>query len=256
MAEPTTIQEAMGLHRPTVHALAKAFGPDVVQQMVDDLMEEVVLIVPRLRPRGLSDDDIRHIHHVWGPERLDGKPSPEPRRATETIFDGPEHIIPMAEVVFVERHTSIAGAFRAILKGTTWNAEVGDYNNAAYVPPGEAPSFLEAWTRYRSEVDPVVQGPGEVPVPLADPMAFQNALEMAFGHAAHVQVSFHNAGTKAEHVDGLASQALMLLQGTRLEHQRGEIAWWTKVERGDIRFVVYGEGPVPDGWGEAEKKEA
>lgn len=86
-------------------------------------------------------------------ERLTAKP----------IFDGSESIIPLADVVYVEkRHgtSDFAGALSVILRGTTWNHEAGCHNNAAYVPKGEADAFLDAWTRYRSEVDPVQQGSG------------------------------------------------------------------------------------------------
>ena len=180
------------------------------------------------------------------------------RLTTEMIFDGSESVVPLADVVYIEKRnddSKLAGSLAVILRGTTWNYEAGCHNNAAYVPKDEADAFLEAWARYRSEVDRVQTGPGEAPAPSPDPVAFQKATEMAFGHAAHVHVSFHNAGTKIEHVDGLASQALLLLPGAHLEHQRGETAWWTLVERGDVRFVVYGNGSIPDGWGKSEKKE-
>ncbi len=172
------------------------------------------------------------------------------RLATETIFNGSESIIPMADVVFISRdkRPGYIGAVTVVLKGSTYNPELGDYNNALWLRKEEADVFLKSWCQYRSEVDLVQKGPGEAPAPPPDPMAFRAALETAFGHAAHIQMSFHHVGTKAEHVDRLTSQALLLLPGARLERQRGETAWWTLVERADIRFAVYGDGPIPDGW--------
>lgn len=83
------------------------------------------------------------------------------RLATETIFDGSESIIPLADVVFIERRKrpGYEGDVNVILKGTTYNQEMGDYNNAAYLRQDEANAFLRAWCHYRSEIDPVKVGP-------------------------------------------------------------------------------------------------
>ena len=106
------------------------------------------------------------------------------RLATKPIFDGSESVIPLADVVYIEKRnddSKFAGSLTAILKGTTWSYEAGCHNNAAYVPKDEADAFLEAWTRYRGEVDPVVQGPGEAEArDRVDVVAFRLALEQIF----------------------------------------------------------------------------
>lgn len=174
------------------------------------------------------------------------------RLATETIFDGPEHIIPMADVVYIRRdqRPGYTDAVTVVLKGTTYNPEIGDYNNALWLGREEAASFLQAWCQYRSEVDPVQQGPGEASVLPIDVQAFKESLDTAFGQGVLVKVSLHDPGaTTPQRAEALASQALLLLPGTDLKRQYANSTWWARVERDGIDFVVFGSGPIPDGWG-------
>lgn len=65
-----SIERAKNLYRSDVHWLAQTFGVDAVRGMVDELMSEVVEVPvrERLRPRGLSDEDMNHIADTWGVE--------------------------------------------------------------------------------------------------------------------------------------------------------------------------------------------
>jgi hypothetical protein len=87
-------------------------------------------------------------------------------RVTETIFDGKEYVIPMADVSHVQRsfhqHDTVDGdkcgdflGITIITKHTTWNPD-GGYHNSIWMTGEDAQEFLRAWCNYRHELDEVV----------------------------------------------------------------------------------------------------
>jgi len=76
-------------------------------------------------------------------------------KVTESIFSGEKHIIPMAEVQFIEKdkRDKFTDGISVILSGTTWNNEIDTYNNMAYLSGNEAQDFLRCWCKYRSELE-------------------------------------------------------------------------------------------------------
>lgn len=71
-------------------------------------------------------------------------------KVTESIYDGKGTVIPLADVLFVQRREL---GIQVVLKGTTYNAEFDDYNNAAWIHKDEAADFMAAWCRYRGELE-------------------------------------------------------------------------------------------------------
>ena len=71
-------------------------------------------------------------------------------KASETIFDGLEHVIAMADVAFVEKRPN--GAL-VIMKQTYWSSEAGEWANACYLPQVEYEQFVRSYGRYRNEID-------------------------------------------------------------------------------------------------------
>lgn len=76
-------------------------------------------------------------------------------KVTESIFSGDKHVIPLADVLFIERdkREGFEGGISVILSGTTWNNEIDTYNNCAYLTGDEAQSFMSDWCRYRAELE-------------------------------------------------------------------------------------------------------
>lgn len=75
---------------------------------------------------------------------------------TESIFDGETRIIPLAEVLFIEkdlRKVAQPNALVVVFKGSTWDRESDYYNNVVHLIKEEAASFRKAWCRYRSELE-------------------------------------------------------------------------------------------------------
>ena len=88
---------------------------------------------------------------------------PEERKGevTESIFDGIEHIIPLADVQHIERYWSIkdkhdkinCSGIIIITKHTTWNFEHDRWENGIYLGKKEAENFLKVWSYYRYELE-------------------------------------------------------------------------------------------------------
>lgn len=84
-------------------------------------------------------------------------------KVSESIFDGPNYIIPMADVSHIQRHWYTSDVERTkenyrglivVTKYATWDAATDGYNNSVYISNGEeAKSFLECWCKYRSELE-------------------------------------------------------------------------------------------------------
>ena len=74
----------------------------------------------------------------------------EPRAISESIYSGPQFIIPLAEVQFVEKTPT---AIHVVLGGTTWNFEHDCPNNSVWIRNKDAGGFMSAWLYYRHERD-------------------------------------------------------------------------------------------------------
>ncbi len=76
-------------------------------------------------------------------------------KVSESIFSGNSHVIPLAEVLYIQRQKSntTVNPIWVIMKGTTANNENGDWNNAPFLRDDEAASFLRTWCDYRSELE-------------------------------------------------------------------------------------------------------
>jgi hypothetical protein len=70
---------------------------------------------------------------------------------TESIYSDGDNIIPLAEVIYIERRNQ--ADLMVVMKGTTWNGDLDCYNNAVYIPAKKADGFKSAWCRYRSEME-------------------------------------------------------------------------------------------------------
>jgi len=87
------------------------------------------------------------------------------RKASETIFSTGRNVIPMADVVTIEKRQNLCEYSKnmicIVMKGTTWNNEYDDYNNAVFLIDAkdgshkDATDFIRAWCYYRFEIDPV-----------------------------------------------------------------------------------------------------
>ena len=84
-------------------------------------------------------------------------------KASESIFDGLDNIIPMADVSHIQRHWYSGDKERTkhnyrglivVTKHTTWDKETDNFANNIYISAGkEAESFLECWCHYRYEIE-------------------------------------------------------------------------------------------------------
>ena len=69
---------------------------------------------------------------------------------TESIFSKDGYVIPLAKVQHIApRSHSIA----VVMDSSTYNSEIGEYNNAVFLPMEIAGEFTSAWCRYRSELE-------------------------------------------------------------------------------------------------------
>lgn len=82
-------------------------------------------------------------------------------KASESIFSGEKHIIPMADVSHIEKHwyrgdekmpENIKG-YLVITKHTTWNGELDCHNNNPFLGKEEGEKFVKAWCEYRRELE-------------------------------------------------------------------------------------------------------
>ena len=77
-------------------------------------------------------------------------------RPTESIYDGGDLVIALADVQHVERlHGHNEGAIWVITKHTTWSTEMDTWNNPIFIDAAHAEGFLRAWCAFRGEVDDV-----------------------------------------------------------------------------------------------------
>jgi hypothetical protein len=69
---------------------------------------------------------------------------------TESIYSGVSCIIPLADVQHVERKDR---GLVVVTKHTRWDSELDFWANSIWIDASEAPAFLQAWCRYRSELE-------------------------------------------------------------------------------------------------------
>jgi len=69
---------------------------------------------------------------------------------TESIFRNDYIIIPLEEVLFIEK---IAGGIIIVFKSTTWNKENDYWENSAFIHKVDSRDFIQAWCRYRAEIE-------------------------------------------------------------------------------------------------------
>ena len=76
-------------------------------------------------------------------------------QVTESIYECSNAIIPLAEVQYMEKdkRANFIDGVNIILSGTTWNDEIGGWNNSPYLRGDEAKGFRKAWCRYRHELE-------------------------------------------------------------------------------------------------------
>ena len=82
-------------------------------------------------------------------------------KISESIFDGPTTIIPMADVQHIQKHNLHKGCTRKIeiiTEKTKYNFDLDIYENSIFLcdyenGEQEATKFMEAWTFYRYEKD-------------------------------------------------------------------------------------------------------
>jgi hypothetical protein len=70
---------------------------------------------------------------------------------TESIYSGKNIVIPLADVQHIEK-TNPLGLI-VVTKHTRWDREIDGWANNAWVDAAEAPAFMRAWCRYRSELE-------------------------------------------------------------------------------------------------------
>ena len=77
------------------------------------------------------------------------------KNVTESICDGPDEVIPMAEVSHVvkDKRKGYEGAISVIFKHSKWNNETQDLEPNVYMSPIVAKGFLSAWCTYRHELE-------------------------------------------------------------------------------------------------------
>ena len=80
-------------------------------------------------------------------------------KVSESIYVDANIIIPLADVMFIEKHYYGTPAkqhgIRIIMKNTFWNMEADTWANNAYISDvdGKDKKFLTAWCYYRHEVE-------------------------------------------------------------------------------------------------------
>lgn len=77
-------------------------------------------------------------------------------KTTESIFSGKSVVIPLAEVLYVQRDVLPPGTktITVMFRGCTWNLCTHEYTNTAYLDdPEEAQRFLKVWCHYRREIE-------------------------------------------------------------------------------------------------------
>jgi hypothetical protein len=70
---------------------------------------------------------------------------------TESIYSSPSIVVPLADVQHIEKHNPLG--LIVVTKHTRWDKELGAWANNLWIDKAEAPAFMRAWCRYRSELE-------------------------------------------------------------------------------------------------------
>lgn len=83
------------------------------------------------------------------------------RLASETIYSGTYNIIPMCDVAYINKdlRKGWEECITIVFKCSRWVDAFVNFEPNLYMQADEAKRFLRAWSDYRSEIDPVRQGP-------------------------------------------------------------------------------------------------
>lgn len=74
-----------------------------------------------------------------------------PNNVTESIYSGVGVVIPLADVQHIEKHNP--NGLIVVTCHTKWNREADCWENNIWIDKTEAPAFMNAWCRYRSELE-------------------------------------------------------------------------------------------------------
>ena len=72
-------------------------------------------------------------------------------QVTESIYTGKSVVFPLADVQHIERGNPLG--IVVITKHTRWDFEKDGWANNIWIDRDEAPAFMKAWCRYRSELE-------------------------------------------------------------------------------------------------------
>ena len=70
---------------------------------------------------------------------------------TDTIYNGKNVIVPLADVQHIETHNALG--LIVITKHTRWDGHLSGWANNIWIDKAEAKDFLDAWWSYRHELD-------------------------------------------------------------------------------------------------------
>ncbi|MBL4904251.1 MAG: hypothetical protein JKY62_16635 [Desulfocapsa sp.] len=79
-------------------------------------------------------------------------------KVSESIFSGKTHVIPMADVCYLQRQKQLPLSKKpapvwVIMKDSKYDYENGDWHNAPFLLAEEAASFTRCWCDYRAELE-------------------------------------------------------------------------------------------------------
>lgn len=80
------------------------------------------------------------------------------KKISESIFDGNQFVIPMAEVSHFEKYKDTSGLINRILvimKHSKWNEENQQMEPNIYLDGDQSLSFQKSWCFYRSEIEEI-----------------------------------------------------------------------------------------------------
>ena len=77
-------------------------------------------------------------------------------KITESIFSSDTLVVPLADVQHIEKRMLQDEEFlMVVMKSTRYNNQIGEWDNAVYIPTRLTPSFLKSWCSYRHELEGV-----------------------------------------------------------------------------------------------------
>lgn len=73
-------------------------------------------------------------------------------KVSESIWNGKNEIIPMADVQHIQKHHS-SGGIIVITKNTRWDMEADTWANGIWLNKEDGDSFKKEWCFYRHELE-------------------------------------------------------------------------------------------------------